>query len=311
MKKRKPVEPLPPVVQDIAKAEVRALEATADQPRPSSLTLRRDESVIAAAAKLRGSPVRRFFVETAGMTAARVAVLRTAWKRGQLYDELATRFSTLSPTMRISLVAAPFMLAILVSLIALLWSSDPEPTSPRSSYAAQARAIVPAADPKPAQAAPVAPPAPPPAEAPSALDRIKSEAPSGPSSSGVALQVAEIARTVPAKTTLYAAPKKGAPKTATINAGGEILMYPGLPAPMGWVVARKPKGEIGFLKEASLLSKAEAPAGGSKIARRAVDDDRPKLVRRAPVEEPRRRAMAAPRPRNSGKPLTADDLLLR
>jgi len=328
----------------IAEAEVRALAEGEVSPRPEARTLRRDESVIAEAVRLRGTPGQRF-----------ADGLRAALDRGVVAAKSGARaLSRLSVPARIAVITAPLVVLVGVA-IAALWPA-PAPSAVAVAPAPGAaparvfvsRALDPAALPSPvapgpaAADAPVAPAPPVPAAAataaaapvaaptalapaadpaPTALERLRQQGPPA-----TPLSVAEAVRTLPSRASLYAAPKKGAPRTVSLAAGVEVLTYPGVPVPEGWVVARKPDGEIGFLRTSALEPKP-APLTVPKLPklkRRSLDDDdalpraraddRP---RRRDLEDgdlPKRRAAPAAKPKrgtSGGKPLTADDLLLR
>lgn len=330
----------------IAEAEVRALAEGEVSPRPEARTLRRDESVIAEAVRLRGTPGQRF-----------ADALRAALDRGVAAAERgAGALSRLSAPARIGVIAAPLVVLAAVALAAL-WPAPtpsavavaptpgaaparvfvsraldpatlPAPIAPGPAKADAPVAPAPVA-PAPLASAPVGAPLSPspttlvPATdpAPTALERLRQQ---GPPSTP--LSVAEAVRTLPSRASLYAAPKKGAPRTVSLAAGVEVLTYPGVPVPEGWVVARKPDGEIGFLRTSALEPKP-APVTVPKLPklkRRGLDDDNalPRAraddrPRRRDLDEgdlPKRRAAPAAKPKRStsgGKPLTADDLLLR
>lgn len=352
---KRSTQPAPPSrdVSLIAEAEVRALGEGEAAPQPTARTLRRDESVIAEAVRLRGTAGQRF---ADALRRALEQALDGA-RRG------ARAIAALPKPARIGVIAAPLVILAGVATAAL-WPERAAPLPAVATPAAGAaparvfvsRALDPATLPTPvapgaapaggvvapasgaaaspvaeaapsaASPAPVASPAPSAAVVPvadppaSALDRLRQQgAPPTP------LSVAEAVRTLPARASLYAAPKKGAPRTTGLAAGAEVLTYPGVPVPEGWIVARKPDGEIGFLRLSALEPKATTPATVPKLPkakRRSLDDDEP-LSRTRADERPRRRDLdeeAAPKRRSpppakakrtSGKPLTADDLLLR
>lgn len=329
----------------IAEAEVRALAEGEVAPQPAARTLRRDESVIAEAVRLRGTTGQRF------ADAARAALDHAieAARRG------VRAIGRLPPPARIGVIAAPFVVLVAVA-IAALWpdraapvpaaavpatsaaparvfvsraldpATLPAPVAPGAAPAATATPPTPAtaapelptnAPPPPTAAAALVPAADP---APSALERLRQQGPPA-----TPLTVAEAVRTLPARASLYAAPKKGAPRTVSLAAGAELLTYPGVPVPEGWIVARKPEGEIGFLRTTALEPKP-VPATVPKLPkakRRALDDDEAAVPRVRADDRPRRREVEdepakrrtptskAKRGAASGKPLTADDLLLR
>jgi hypothetical protein len=323
----------------IAEAEVRALAEGEVSPRPEARTLRRDESVIAEAVRLRGTPGQRF---ADGLRAMLDRAIATA-RRG------AAGLSRLSLPARIGVVAAPLVLLLGVAAAAL-WPA-PIPSTVAESPAPSAaparvfvsRALDPATLPSPVAPGPAPAAAPPTAApaaapvvslapsptalapaadpAPTALDRLRQQGPPA-----TPLSVAEAVRTLPSRASLYAAPKKGAPRTVSLAAGVEVLTYPGVPVPEGWVVARKPDGEIGFLRTSALEPKP-VPATVPKLPKlkrrnldddealpRARADDRPRRRELDEGDLPKRRAAPAAKPKRAvsgGKPLTADDLLLR
>ena len=328
----------------IAEAEVRALAEGEVAPQPAARTLRRDESVIAEAVRLRGTTGQRF------ADAARAALDQAiaAARRG------VRAIGQLPPPARIGVLAAPFVVLVAVG-IAALWPDRAAPlpaAAVPTAGAAPARVFVSRALDPATLPAPVAPgPAPeatvpPPTQATAAVEPPTNAAPPSPAASALVpaadpapsalerlrqqgppatpLAVAEAVRTLPARASLYAAPKKGAPRTVSLAAGAELLTYPGVPVPEGWIVARKPEGEIGFLRTSALEPKP-VPATVPKLPkakRRALDDDeavprvraddRPR--RREVEDEPAKRrapTSKAKRGASSGKPLTADDLLLR
>jgi hypothetical protein len=74
----------------------------------------------------------------------------------------------------------------------------------------------------------------------------------------------EIARTIPIRSALYAKPKRGTKRVARLAEGDELFVYPNVPAPEGWVVARRLDGEIGFLIARHLDGEKDPPRAAKK-----------------------------------------------
>jgi hypothetical protein len=106
------------------------------------------------------------------------------------------------------------------------------------------------------------------------------------------------------RSALYVAPSPHAPKAAPLKPGTELHVYRDYPAPRGWLLARRPGAEIGFVSALHLEGKRDARLDGPAPA--------PATAPRAtPASAPVARASSAPARDRASSPssFTADDLL--
>lgn len=239
-----------------------------------SLRLRRDESVIAAAVSAKRNPahnlqravkrgfvqVRTFFREDLPAAIEGIQSVIHSQPRGRALSgvaaHVAQQIDRLPAKKKAVIVGAPYALALILALVFISGSRSagtniveiaPQP----AAVPAVAAAVVPAAP------APVAPEPAPEVPEPAAAAPLPVAVTEEPAAEEEAAAPAmEIVRTLTIRGALRAAPKTRAAKVARLAAGAEVLIYPGVAAPAGWVVARKPGGAIGFLRTRTLEERA-------------------------------------------------------
>jgi hypothetical protein len=257
------------------------------------LELRRDESIIMEALQAQ-RPVHQRLPEIM------IGALRYLWATAtdELFGYLrwafaptrGVRTSTLETSMRPKnaiLRVMPWLLAagLVIALVVRSGDKIQTPTADLVSVASAAPAALPEVGPKA------------PEMAPSVVDTIDNPANAAPKSS--------VRRIMPIRSALFVSPSAKSVRAVQLKPGSEIQIYPEYPAPDGWVLARRPGAEIGFVPAAHLEGK---PAAGIDPP---VAPPRPAVV---PHVAPRpadpiahKPAPAAPKA-HSGE-LTADDLL--
>lgn len=293
----------PSVSHAILEAAAKEVQAVVvNKPSESSLAraVRRDESVIAEAARLRQSRLQRLELRS---------LPRRSWERlSRAVTGLLDRVSALPTGQKRLLVAVPYGLAlVLVLVIVMLQVFDRRaPEEPLPGRVPPARAAAALALPDPPVPAVPAPAVPAPAElkpapAPPAAPRAPEPA------------VAEVLRRLPVKSALFASPKKGAVKTAALPPGTALITYPTIAAPEGWILARKLEGEVGYLRKKHLDAQPEPETAAVPRPVKAVEPRKVAEPKPAPTLTSGRGERApAPEPKSTLKKhddLTADDLL--
>lgn len=288
----------PSVSHAILEAAAKEVQAVVvNKPSESSLAraVRRDESVIAEAARLRQSRLQRLELRS---------LPRRSWERlSRAVTGLLDRVSALPTGQKRLLVAVPYGLAlVLVLVIVLLQVFDrraPEEPLPGRVPPAAAAAALALPDP-PVPAVPATTelkPAPPPPAPPRAPEPA----------------AAEVLRRLPVKSALFASPKKGAVKTAALPPGTALITYPTIAAPEGWILARKLEGEVGYLRKKHLDAQPEPETAAAPRPIKAIEPRRSAEPKPAPTLTSGRGERApAPEPKSTLKKhddLTADDLL--
>jgi hypothetical protein len=146
---------------------------------------------------------------------------------------------------------------------------------------------------RPAAATPAPLPAPVPDPVPLAPAAEPALAPPAPSPPPTQMQGA--LRRVPIRSALRVKPDVLAKKAVRMEPGSEVVVYPSFPAPDGWILARVPNGEIGFMVALNLEGKRDPRfAPGAAAAARKVK--KPKAVRAASAKPRRARTRLLPMP---------------
>lgn len=293
--------PLAAELEQAAQAEKRLLESQEFEGATEaglSAHIRREESVIAKAALAKKNPIHRLQLRMKALhraVRAELADFEEAYEDWQkkprpagvgpwraLFLDIAAALERMPQRRRVVVVSAPYLFALALALILLLGGSDPQ------AAVTLAPAVTPAAA---ATAAPAEPTA--------VSASSQSTMPATPTGAGQeddeilpsptltaprpaadeAPSAIEVLRTLPIRAAIYAAPKKSAARVAHLAAGSSVLIYPSMPAPEGWIVARRPRGEIGFMvssrlegERASRDKKAErrGQAGKARHPRRSA-----------------------------------------
>jgi hypothetical protein len=271
--------------------------------------LRNDESVVAEAVALRRHPLLRAF-EAAGSALgvlteelpARLRLFLNPGRRVRARSRRASllgRIDGLPPALRRWVVAAPYVVALLLASLALYLSVRPsrsvaiapaplaptvEPAGAGAELDVAARtAVLAAASPEPSLVAPGIEPAPVEASAPVAVSAaataeptpvVAAPAPAAePEPAEPAATVEDGARRVlPMRSSLRVRPHVRAPRGARLKVGDEVSIFASLPAPRGWVVARAADGTLGYLVAAHLEGRRDpelspAPRKARKVRR--------------------------------------------
>jgi hypothetical protein len=289
----------PSVSQAILEAAAKEVQAVdVNKPSESSLSraVRRDESVIAEAARLRQSRLQRLQLRS---------LPKRAWERlSAAVTGLLDRVAALPTAQKRLLVAVPYGLALVLVLVIVLLqvfdrraAEEPLPGRIPPAPAAAAMAL-------PDPPVPTVPAAPAAAAAPA-----ESKPPPRPAEPAVA----EVLRRLPVKSALFASPKKGAVKTAALPPGTALITYPTIAAPEGWILARKLEGEVGYLRKKHLDAQPEPePAALPRPVKLAEPRRSAEPKPTATLTSPRGERAPAPEPKSSMKKhdeLSADDLL--
>jgi hypothetical protein len=307
--------------------------------------VRRDESVIAEAVRLRRSrgaqaldTGRALF---ARLVAAPKAILDAAFS-------WPSKLQRLPPAERNLVIVAPFVMAatLALGLVALERRPDtveaavaPAPTAATVIVGGRrAEAGAPTAQLAAVAAVPTAPIGAAPNVVPEAIDASRAApatamnalAPASvatsapPEATATAATLAGVRRRVEQRATIVAAAKRSAQRVLAVDVGVELTTYPAFPAGEGWVLARADGGETGYVRLGAFDPRPAAPpvaaTGERAPSRRAVRAEaRPLPVSRgldAPLAKRRPRAEHAKRdakrkraPKAAGE-LTAEDLLL-
>lgn len=262
--------PAPPQLAAVIPASFS--EQTADQSTISrSVLLRRDESVIAAAVRVQRHPLRMLVRHFTRGAAIFRASLRAS--RSPSFTAIAEQIGLLSPKQKLILVSLPYALALAIALLLLIGRE------PAVAIPAHAASPAPAA----AAVAPAVPAAAPAPMAPAAAREQVSPEDAEPAPIAAPRFAASTEQVLLRRANLYPAPEKRSP-LARLQAGATVVTFPGVPAPEGWIVARRPGKEIGF------------------IATRAFDPPEPKRA-----EAPKKRAKRAAKPaaRRTGRTFEA------
>lgn len=282
--------------------------------------LRNDESVVAEAVALRRHPLRRA-LEAAGtalgvLTEELPARLRLFLNPGRRVrarsrrSSLLGRIDGLPPALRRWVVAAPYVVALLLASLALYLSARPsrsvaiapaplaptvESTGAGAELAVAALTAAPAAaSPEPSLVAPrvepatteagapadpgAAPSAPavtaPVVAAPAVVERAPEPEPAAAPSA-----VEGERRVLPMRSSLRVRPHARAPRGARLSVGDEVSVFASLPAPRGWVVARAADGTLGYLVAAHLEGRRDpelspAPRKARKVRRSGASSRR-------------------------------------
>ncbi|MFO0724495.1 MAG: hypothetical protein U1E65_11970 [Myxococcota bacterium] len=310
LRRKKPPTSIQPSIFEAAASEVSA--APSPSPAESSLAraVRRDESVIAEAARIRKNRMKRMVASSTGLDLVGNKLRALSDRLKAQIASLMDRIGALPTAQKRLLVAIPYGLALILIVVIVLLQVFQRPGAEEplaaTKIAPAAQALVIESPP------PLAPVADPPVAAPStpaAVAPIPGD-----------LSPTEVLRRLPVKSALFAAPKKGAVKTAALPAGTSLITYPTIAAPEGWILARKLEGEVGYLRKKHLDAPPEpetaaAPAAlPRRVEPRPVQasrslEDRAVLTdgARAPAPEPKHSSLK--KKETPLKDLSADDLL--
>jgi hypothetical protein len=113
------------------------------------------------------------------------------------------------------------------------------------------------------------------------------------------------------RSALYASPNPRSTHSAPLKPGDELHLYPDYPAPKGWVLARRPGAEIGFVPQLHLEGKKDPKIDGHDT--KAPPKAAPKGGGRAykdTLDVPERLRSSAPL-KKGPQTFTADDLLAK
>ncbi|MCC7381787.1 MAG: hypothetical protein IT384_08155 [Deltaproteobacteria bacterium] len=280
--------PLAAELQQAVQAEKRLLESQEFEGATEaglSAHIRREESVIAKAALAKKNPIHRLQLRMKALHRAvrgELADFEEAYEDWQkkprppgvgpwraLFLDIAAALERMPQRRRVVVVSAPYLFALALALILLLGGSDPQAAVTLAPALTPAAAVTPAAAATADRAEPTAVSAtsqstmPATRAGPDEDEILPSPTLTAPRPAAGADDEApsaiEVLRTLPIRAAIYAAPKKSAARVAHLGAGSSVLIYPSMPAPEGWIVARRPRGEIGFMVGARLEGERAGP----------------------------------------------------
>ncbi|MBI4814878.1 MAG: hypothetical protein HY791_01390 [Deltaproteobacteria bacterium] len=180
---------------------------------------------------------------------------------GTVMGRTITRLEGLTTPRKIAIVSLPYVAAVALAWLYLGRDSESDVAQvPRTSavYAHQA-------DPNARVEAPPAESLASQAPAPAAAIPMPTKADDPPPPATAAVDPFREPRVLTMTSALFTRPSPKAKIAAVIPVGARIIVYPELPAPDGWKVARLPGKEIGFVP-ATHLQGAPDPRVDSKIA---------------------------------------------
>jgi hypothetical protein len=282
--------------------------------------LRRDESILEEAAAMRRHPLQRSADDFADGLRRSVAFITEdvpayfRWlfsptrqvREGSPALALAARLEKLSTRQKAVAVLAPWIVA--AGLLFLLLRDNKTPiTVPAAAEKMETAEVRHAAwpegdnDTEPSagkKADPIAAPE----TTTSAVAKAAPEPPQAPT-------LRFVTQVIRVRSALYASPNPRSTHSAPLKPGDELHLYPDYPAPKGWVLARRPGAEIGFVSELHLEGKKDPKIDGrdTKPAKPAATKSA-RGAYRDTLDVPDRLKNGAPI-KKGPQTFTADDLL--
>lgn len=250
-------------------------------PESSRPVLRREESVLQEAARVRNSPVHRIgraagHLRTQLSTAGRALAVRVT----ESGVAAMRRFERMPRWKQVLWVAAPYASAL--ALVGFLMLSRPGAVDVMAEPLPAERPTVPIAS--SAQEGPAsANQAPDPAEAQSAaLPEVGADPDDGAPRIEEAEEQTSLAPTrlvrqkitLPRGSALYIRPTAEVIRSARLRAGHVVTIYPDFPAPEGWVLGQSEKGTVGFISTLHLAGQRDPQIDRARRRRKARRRDR-------------------------------------